>query len=215
MGSTAWNADGDVPVKYSIPWGAVRHAAMRYKSAALAITKLTLGGITYNIGKQATEGLVVVGPGYSSVTFFLPDNREPVEPDNEDGSKISVADWLEMLSTTDYSEIPAWDYFAKFVTETVKSLASGSDADITDLEFSLRTNPENSETVLYGHGDFSAVSTMRELFTVLYESLDDPGEARDVNIEDWMYNEAAAILFTVNPMDEENKIELTLLIGRK
>ena len=215
MGSTAWNADGDVPVKYNIPWGAIRKAALHYKDEIRKVVKITLGGIVFDIGKQATEGLVVVGNGYSSVTFFLPDDREAMTEEN--GASMSIYDYLEMLGTTDYSVIPAWDYFAKFVGDTVRSLIENSDAEIPVVQYSFMSyvSDQTGAVSLPGSADFSQVTTAQQFFDTIRIGLQNPTNAQASSLSYWMEKDGAvAALFSITA-SADNTMQFLLYIGRK
>lgn len=217
MGSTAWNADGDIPVKYNIPFGAVRKAALHCLGSVRKVMKITLGGIVFDIGKQATEGLVVVGNGYSSVTFFLPDGKAAMT--EKDGGSKSVYDYLEMLSTTDYSVVTAWDYFARFVGDTVRSVAENSDTEIGPLSYSLYRNASTNETYreLFGTADFSSVTTAREFFGVLLGGLDAASlaGAKSSPLYEWMEGDGAVAILLKLTLTEDNKPTFPMYIGRK
>lgn len=215
MGSTAWNADGDVPVKYNIPWGAIRKAVLHYKDEIRKVVKITLGGIVFDIGKQATEGLVVVGNGYSSVTFFLPDDKEAMT--ESDGASMSIYDYLEMLGTTDYSVVTAWDYFARFVGDTVRSLIENSDAEIPAVQYSFMSSvSDQTGTVsLPGSADFSQVTTAQQFFDTIRTGLQNPTNAQASPLSYWMEEDGAvAALFSITA-SADNQMQFLLYIGRK
>jgi len=216
MGSTAYNADGNVPVKYNVPWGAVRKAALQYLGNTLKVVKLTLGGIVFDIGKQATEGLVVLGNGYSTVTFFLPDDREVMT--ETDGASMSICDYLTMLGATDYSVIAAWDYFADFVGSQVRNLASNSETEIGPLSYSLYKNIGGSQaTELFGTADFSAVTTARDFFRVLAENLDAASTATGNGspLSEWMETDGAVAILLRITLDGSNSLSFPMYIGRR
>lgn len=215
MGSTAWNADGNLPVSYSIPWGAIRKGALHYMGEVLKVAKITLGGIVFDIGKQATEGLVVVGNGYSSVTFFLPDDKAAMT--EADGAAMSIYDYLEMLGTTDYSVIAAWDYFAAFVGDTVRNLAENSETEIGPLSYSLYKNTGDTYKELFGTADFSTVFTAKDFFHVLFANLDADSQTQGKNshLSDWMEADGAVAISFHITLGEGNKIAYPMYIGRK
>lgn len=216
-GSTAWNADGEVPLQYSIPWGAVRKGALHYLGNVLKVAKITLGGIVFDIGKQSTEGLVVVGNGYSSVTFFLPDDKAPMT--EADGAAMSIYDYLEMLGTTDYSVITAWDYFAAFVGETVRNLASNSETEIGPLSYSLYKNVSTGGDYaeLFGTADFTTVNTAKDFFNVLTVNLDEESKTAGANspLSVWMEADGAVAICLQITLSEDNQAAYPMYIGRK
>ena len=215
MGSTAWNADGNVPVSYSIPWGAIRKGALHYMGEVLKVAKITLGGIVFDIGKQATEGLVVVGNRYSSVTFFLPDDKAAMT--EADGAAMSIYGYLEMLGTTDYSVIAAWDYFAAFVGDTVRNLAENSETEIGPLSYSLYKNTGDTYKELFGTADFSTVFTAKDFFRVLFANLDADSQTQGKNshLSDWMEADGAVAISFHITLGEGNEVTYPMYIGRK
>lgn len=210
MGSTAYDADGNVPVKYNIPWGAVRKGVLHYLGNALTVAKITLGGIVFDIGKQATEGLVVIGNGYSSVTFFLPDDRAVMT--EEDGAAMSIYDYLEMLGTTDYSEIPAWDYFAQFVSTTVKNLISNSETEITAFTYRFQNALD-----LSGTADFSTVETAQDFFHTIWANLDSTSQAnaKASPLSGWMKEDGAVFGNFQVVLDSSSTPTFPMTIGRR
>lgn len=217
MGSTAWNADGNVPVNYSIPWGAIRKGALHYMGEILKVAKITLGGIVFDIGKQATEGLVVVGDGYSSVTFFLPDDKAAMT--EADGAAMSISDYLEMIGTTDYSVIPAWDYFAVFVGDTVRNMAENSETEIGPMAYSLYKNVSagGQYIELFGTADFTGVNTAKDFFHVLAVNLDADSQntGKSSPLSSWMEPDGAvAILFRIT-LSDGDPAAFPMYIGRK
>lgn len=213
--SKSWNADGTIPVKYGIPWGAVRKAALHYLDVAKVITKLTLGGITYNIGKQATEGLVVVGQNYSSVAFFLPDDKEAMT--ETDGSTMSIYDYLAKLGTTDYSVVAAWDYFAKFVGETAASLLSNSNLDVSLLSYSFEQTSDSTNISLNGDADFTIVKSAQDFFYAIYNNLDAESQynAQNSMLSEWMDIDGTVKCTFYIKLGESNAMSFPLYIGRK
>lgn len=212
--STAYDSNGDVPVLHRIPWGAIRKASL-VANTIRTLAKITLNGITYDIGKQATEGLVVMGEGYSSVTFFLPDDRESVADTAE---VLNIAQYLGLvLGDGTYAEIPAWDYFAAFVGNTLSDLAGNSDLDLTAIPYGLTMNTDNAERVfLAGTGDFSGISTAKDFFYRLYAYLDEDSltVAKNSPLTDWIEEDGAvALIFGINP--EGDGMSWPMWIGRK
>lgn len=217
MGSRAYDANGMVPTIYSIPWGAARKVWLKYKDIIHVVTKITISGATYNIGKQAKEGLVVIGHKYSEVTFFLPDDRQAMT--EEDGASMSLYDWFEKVGKTDYSNITAWDYFALFVGDTLRNMAESSGTEIpTELGYTFRQQASNvnfGETgiVLSGIWDFRNVKKAKEFFLGICSGLDDSSAfaAQESALSNWMTEDGAiSAEFRI-----EDAVTFRLLVGRK
>lgn len=213
MGSTAWNTDGDVTVKNEVPWGAVRKALLHYKGATRALAKIIVAGVAYNIGQQATEGLVVVGNGYSCVTFFLPDSREPMRA--RDGATMSILDYLTMLGQSEYAEIRAWDYFAQFVNETLSDFAQEtsllSEAAGTTVPYSI-SPAVGSEVAFSGTGAFTEVTTAKEFFAAIATTVD--AAAKNSPLGVWMLEDrAVSIVMTIQ--NGETPLTFPMIVGRK
>lgn len=221
MGSSAYDAFGTVPKKYNIPWGAVREAWLKYKDIIHVVTKITLSGVTYNIGKQAKEGLVVIGDKYSTVTFFLPDDRQPMTA--EDGAAMTLHDWLEKVGKTDYSAVTAWDYFALFVGDTIRDMAESSETEIpTEVSYIFRqvaSNVPYGETgiSLSGIYDFGTVTTAREFFLGILSGLDESSAAaaQESALSKWMADDGAISAEFRIIADEENQAYFHLMVGRR
>lgn len=172
----AWTEEGDVSFKYGIPWGAVRKAGLHYGGVLKAIIKLTLGGITYNIGKQSKEGLVVVANNYKGVSFFLPDNKPMALDLSDDPSNIY--DYLVMVAETEYGTVAAWDHFAQFIGDTIGALIGDVEpevqAQLNSLPYTLNyVNSTDETTALNGSGNFAGVSSFSDFIRVLYSGLDE------------------------------------------
>lgn len=196
---TAWDKNGDVEKVFGIPWGAMRHAMLRYKNAFTTLAKLTLNGITYDFEKQAKEGMVVCGYGYSQVAFFLPDDKEPMTA--EDGANMTINSYMEMLGTTDYAVITAWDYFAKYIS----GLMSEMDDPTIPFTYSL-----SGPSTVSGTASFGSVTTAKEFFAVLANSM-----SQDSNpLSAWMDDECAVCPQFNLSLDGQN-LAITMLIGRK
>lgn len=205
--SSAWNNDGTVPVTNNIPLGAVRNAVFKYGDIVRNLVKFTLNGITYDIQKQSMEGLVVVGSSYSSVTFFLPDSREPLT--EEDFSNMTLMDYLKDMAETDYCEIKAWDYFAQYVA-TMASSILGENAATTPFPYSITL--DNLESY-GGEAYFATLSSMRDFFNAIYTTVDAAAESCPLangNVGDG----SVSMVLTLMP-DSENPVSMPLYIGRK
>jgi hypothetical protein len=217
MGSTAYDANGDVPLKYSIPWGAVRKAWLKYKDIIHVVTKITLSGVTYNIGKQAKEGLVVIGNKYNTVTFFLPDDRQPMTA--EDGAAMSIYDWLEKVGKTDYSVITAWDHFAIFVGDTLRNMAESSETEIpTEIGYTFQRKKDNVvDTPLSGVWDFRTVTTAQEFFLGILSGLDSNSVAmaKESTLAEWLVEDGTVSAEFSVMASENSGVFFHLLIGRK
>lgn len=197
--STAWDKNGDVEKVFGTPWGGMRHAILRYKNAFTTLAKLTLNGITYDFEKQAKEGMVVCGYGYSTVAFFLPDDKEPMTV--EDGENMTINSYMEMLGTTDYAVITAWDYFAKYIS----GLMSGMDDPTIPFTYSL-----SGPSTVSGTASFGTVTTAKEFFAVLANSM-----SQDSNpLSAWMDEEFAVCPQFSLSLDGQN-LSIAMLIGRK
>lgn len=199
--ATAWNADGDVARKYYVPWGAMRKAFLTYNSVVQPILSIALNGVRYDFQKQAKEGLVVCGAEYSSVTFFLPDNREPMTA--EQGESMTINSYFEMLGTTDYAVITAWDYFAKFVSALMQHL------DDPNMALSYSIKSEQGITAS-GTASFGSVTTAKDFFATLYNTM----SSCSYPLSDWMAEDGSVELsFSLNIGDET--ASFGLIIGRK
>lgn len=177
----AWSKDGVRDMTYGIPWGAVRKLGLHYQDVLLAVTKLTLNGVVYNIQKQSKEGLVIVGNAYESVSFVLPDYRDQISEDEI--TTLSIYDYLFKLGDTEYSVIPAWDYFASFVAEVLSGMVEQADSDsdpeseailgVTAMPYMLQAGTDGqSQTRLSGIADFTTINTAKDFFHTLRENLD-------------------------------------------
>ena len=213
--STAWNANGDVERKFGLPLGAMRKAFLGYKSILYTLGKLTLNGITYDFGKQAKEGLVVCGYQYNPITFFLPDNREPITA--EQGTSMTINSYFEMLVTTDYAEIVAWDYFAKHVSEAMGILNSpenetGTNIDVNSpLKYSISSNA-GIQTVCgeAALSEFMTVKTFKDFFKVLNDHMEESSGL----LSDWML-EDGAISFSLSLSFLDESLAYNIIVGRK
>lgn len=213
--STAWNIDGDVERKFNIPFGAMRKAYFGYKAAIHLLSKLTLNGVTYDFDKQAKEGLVVCGYQYDPLTFFLPDNREPMTA--EQGASMTINSYLDMIATTDYAEIIAWDYFVKWLADRMGILESPDiDIDTTaPVQYSLQTisSPQCSVTGSCPLNEFMGIQTFKEFFAILHDNM----SASDDPLSNWMTEDGAvAFNFSITAaVLEGQSLSYVLIVGRK
>lgn len=213
--STAWNINGDVERKFNIPFAAMRKAYFGYKATLHLLSKLTLNGITYDFDKQAKEGLVVCGYSYDPITFFLPDNREPMTA--EQGVSMTINSYFEMIATTDYAEIIAWDYFVKWLADKMGMLES---PDLTidttaPVHYTIQStlSPQCSVTGSCPLNEFMGIQTFKEFFAILRTNMnisDDP-------LSNWMTEDGAvAFNFSISAdiLDGES-LSYDLIVGRK
>lgn len=210
----AWNADGALDVTQGIPLGAVRKAILNYKNIARTISKLIMNGVVFDITKQKREGLVVMGPTYNPITFFLPDYREPMSA--ADGEALSYYGYLELLATTDYCEIPAWDHFAAFVGELIGQ--SPSVTEDVDAEELISNISYTINGVFDGTASFVGVTTARDFFNVIFNSIDEA--AKSYPLSYYMEEDGAVIMVMTIHLgtdDSGNPIDLPLsfILGRK
>lgn len=201
--SSAWNADGDVTKIYRTPWGAMRKGFITYKNVISTLTKLTLNGISYDFQKQAKEGLVVCGKGYESVTFFLPEDKKTMT--SEDGNNMTINSYFEMLATTDYAVITAWDYFAQYLSNLVATTSYAN----TEFPYTI-TSMKDANLVLSGAAVLGNITSAKEFFGRLYNTSSQNGAP----LSSWMEDDGTVSCVLVLGEGDSN-LSFDLYVGRK
>lgn len=206
MGTRAWNDDGEVGQYRWMLFGAARKALLHYGGIVTSLAKITLNGMTYDIKRQAKEGLVVITEGYTKSVFFLPENREPMTA--EQGQSLNIKTYFQMLSETDYAEIPAWDYFVAQISNLVGTL------DNPEQEFSYVLKNDLTGTVdivAQGAVGLYGVTTFKQLMQNIYESMTVDIEAP---LTEWMV-EDGTVCFRLEIDLPEYSLPFWMGVGRK
>lgn len=208
MGTTrAWNEAGEVTKHFGTPWGGMRKAFLLYKNATKAISKLTLednlgGKEVFDFEKQATEGMVVVGVGYKSVAFFLPDDKEMAT--EEMGSRMTINNYLRYLGST-HADIPAWNDFALYLL----ALMYENMAPHTLVPFTI-TRTDGGET-LSGEAEFNTCDTAAAFFDIL----GDRSSESTGTLSDWFSSDMPSVEFKFSVTLGDQSLSFDMCVGRK
>lgn len=212
--SMAWTEDGLVTKVADTPFKAMRKCFLTYKNNVTAITKLTINKMDYDFARQASEGVVVCGYHYDSLTWFLPDNREPMPTEkartmsNENPETMTLKSYFEMLATSDYANIPSWNRFAIHFADVLvrKGVAN------TTMSFTMTTNNSNYTDTESGKITFNGnMTTANELFESIANALSD---GSNVPLAHWMA-EDGAIVFKLIITAYSYSVTVNMTIGRK
>ena len=203
MGTRAWNVDGDVSRYNTIPFAAARKAFLYYQGAIVSLAKIVLNGITFDIKKQAAEGLVTISEGYSDMTFFLPGNREPMT--TEQGESMNIKSYFEMLGTTDYADVTAWNYFVNYIS----TFASGMDDPTIMFHYRIILY---SDSTIYEEGDmpFNELTTFKDMAKRISETM---SYNNDIPLSRWMEEDGTIMFQLAITLDQE--LSFLMHVGRK
>jgi hypothetical protein len=183
--------------------GAVRKGFFTYKNMVTTIAKLTLNGVFYDFDKQAKEGLVVCGAGYQSATFFLPEDKFPMT--SEDGENMTINSYFEMLATTDYAVIIAWDYFAQYLS----SLVSSTDLASIEIPYTMYSMKDGN-ILVSGASIFSGITTAKDFFAILYNTM-----SQDNNPLSYWMEEDGTVSFVFRLQLGDEALAFNLYLGKK
>lgn len=203
--SMAWNQDRLVEKVADTPFSAMRKCFLTYKNHLTTIAKLTLNGVNYDFEKQATKGVVVCGYHYDSLTFFLPDNRDPMT--FEEAETMTLNSYFEMLGSSDYAAIPAWDQFVEHLHNAIVKRGYANSV----ATYTMTTNNTNYSASESGSLSFGDTTTARKMFEIFADTLSSETNAP---LTQWMADDGAIIIKWVLSMSGYS-VTINMTIGRK